>query len=114
MSEATKPDQSRRKFFGSFLTAVTGAFLFRYLWAQPEQRVDEGEAAAISLGYRQDATQVDTKAFPKRAGTQGARQFCENCALYEGDPGDRLAPCSVFQGRLVSGKGWCNAWVSRS
>jgi hypothetical protein len=82
--------------------------------AQTDEKVNEGEAAAVGLGYRQDATQVDTAAFPKRAGAQGARQFCHNCALFEGETGDAWAPCSIFQGRRVAGKGWCNAWVSRS
>jgi hypothetical protein len=117
MSEAEKPDFSRRQLCGKLLTAAFGVSLVPIcgdLWGATEQRVDENEAAAVSLGYRNDATQVDTKAFPKRAGAQGARQFCDNCALFEGEPGDRWAPCSIFQKRLVSGKGWCNAWVSRS
>jgi len=82
--------------------------------AQTGQRVEESEALAMKLGYRMEASQVDTVAFPKRSGVQGERQFCYNCALYEGEPGDREAACSIFQGRLVAGKGWCNAWVARS
>lgn len=86
----------------------------RHANAQQNQTVDEDEPAAQSLGYRHDAEQVDTQAFPKRAGAQAGRQLCRNCALFDGDPSVEWAPCSIFQGRKVSGKGWCNAWVSRS
>jgi hypothetical protein len=108
---------SRRQFCGHFATsilAVPWALLATHTLAQAGEKVDEGEPAAVGLGYRHDATQVDTAAFPKRAGAQGARQFCQNCALFEGEASDGWAPCSMFQGQLVAGTGWCNAWVSRS
>jgi hypothetical protein len=117
MSAINASRSSRRDFVRRLLTAGTSIALAPVascVLAQTGEKVEEGEAAAVGLGYRWDATQVDTKAYPKRAGAQGARQFCENCALFEGEAGDRWAPCSIFQGRLVSGKGWCNAWVSRS
>jgi hypothetical protein len=76
--------------------------------------VDEGEPLAQKLGYRRDAASVDTAAFPKRLGAQGSKQFCDNCAMFSGEPGDPDAPCSIFQNRRVTGRGWCNAWVSRS
>jgi len=79
-----------------------------------EAWVDESEPLAQKLGYRHDASEVDTAAFPKRLGAQGARQFCDNCAMFDGEPGDPDAPCSIFQNRRVAGRGWCNAWVSRS
>ena len=117
MAEGRTSRVSRRAVCKSVLTAVgtvaLGPVSLRAL-AQSEAKVDEGEAAAVALGYRHDASQVDTEAHPKRAGAQGARQFCDNCALFEGEPGDQWAPCSIFQGRKVAGKGWCNAWVSRS
>ena len=116
MTKTLKSPVTRRVFCGRLLSlAVVSAVARPHgAFAQSDDNIDEGEAAAKSLGYRHDATQVDTNAFPKRAGAQGARQFCDNCALFEGEPGDRWAPCSIFQGRNVAGKGWCNAWVSRS
>jgi hypothetical protein len=99
---------------------LSGALLLPWLvpsrtvHADTDGRVDENEPLAQSLGYRHDAAQVDSAAFPKRSGAQGARQFCDNCALFAGEPGERDAPCSIFQNRRVAGKGWCNAWVSRS
>ena len=76
--------------------------------------VAEDEALAQAMGYFKDATQVDTAKFPKRAGDEGAKQFCNNCALYAGEPDAETAPCSIFQNRPVRGAGWCNAWVAKA
>lgn len=116
MKETEKPTLSRRGFCSQLLgmTVVSAVARPGSARAQPAEKVDEEEAVAKSLGYRHDASQVDATAFPKRAMEQGAGQFCNNCALFEGEPGDLWAPCSVFQHRQVAGKGWCNAWVSRS
>jgi len=76
--------------------------------------VTEEEPLAQAMGYRKDATTVDVAKFPKRAGEAGANQFCHNCALFAGKENDTMAPCSIFQNRLVSGGGWCNAWVAKS
>lgn len=82
--------------------------------ARGNELIDENDPQAKKLGYRHDAQKVDTRAFPKRGGDRGARQFCDNCALFAGEPGDRSAACSIFNNRLVAGKGWCAAWVARS
>ena len=76
--------------------------------------VTEDEALAQAMGYKLDASAVDTAKFPKRAGDAGAAQFCYNCALYAGEADAEFAPCSIFQNRLVAGKGWCNAWVAKA
>jgi hypothetical protein len=79
-----------------------------------QDAVAESEPLAQAMGYVTDATRVDTTKFPKRAGEAGANQFCHNCALYGGEPDSESAPCSIFQNRLVTGTGWCNAWVAKS
>lgn len=79
-----------------------------------QDAVAESEPLAQAMGYVTDASKVDTAKFPKRAGEAGANQFCDNCALYAGEAGSASAPCSIFQNRLVAGKGWCNAWVAKS
>lgn len=76
--------------------------------------VTESEPLAQAMGYYTDATKVDTAKFPKRAGAEGAKQFCNNCALYAGDASSASAPCSLFQNRPVEGAGWCNAWVAKA
>jgi hypothetical protein len=77
-------------------------------------KVTEDEALAQAMGYVTDATKTDTAKFPKRAGDAGASQFCNNCSLYAGEADAEFAPCSIFQNRLVAGKGWCNAWVAKA
>ena len=81
-------------------------------FAHAADKVPEDDPTAVALGYMHDASAVDTAKWTKRAGAQGATQFCDNCALYT-DNGDGWGPCSIFQGRLVAGKGWCNAWVAK-
>lgn len=76
--------------------------------------VAEDEPLAQAMGYVVDAASVDTTKFPKRAGEEGAKQFCYNCALFAGEADAETAPCSIFQNRMVRGKGWCNAWVLKS
>jgi len=78
------------------------------------EEVAEDEPLAQAMGYVVDAGAVDTAKFPKRAGEEGAKQFCNNCALFAGEVDDETAPCSIFQNRLVRGAGWCNAWVLKS
>ncbi len=79
-----------------------------------DDNVTEDEPLAQAMGYKLDAASVDTAKFPKRAGDAGATQFCNNCALYAGEVDAEYAPCSIFQNRLVAGKGWCNAWVAKA
>jgi hypothetical protein len=79
-----------------------------------QDKVTEDEALAQAMGYVLDAAKTDTAKFPKRAGEAGAKQFCYNCALFAGEADAEFAPCSIFQNRLVAGKGWCNAWVAKT
>ena len=79
-----------------------------------QDKVTEDEALAQAMGYVLDATKTDTAKFPKRAGEAGAKQFCNNCALFAGAADAEFAPCSIFQNRPVAGAGWCNAWVMKS
>ncbi len=71
-------------------------------------RLSEDDPAASALGYRHEASQVDTAAYPRKT----AEMVCSNCALWQG--GD--APwggCSIFPGKQVAAAGWCNAWAPR-
>ena len=79
--------------------------------ATAAEKVTEDDPTALALGYLHDASKVDTAKWSKRAGSEGAKQFCHNCSLYV-DQGDGWGGCSIFQNRLVAGEGWCNAWIS--
>ena len=89
--------------------AATGAAASLGAHAQPKV-LDEKDPQAVALGYVADAARVDKKKYPKYA----AGQVCANCALYQGKPPDAAAPCTLFAGKSVAGKGWCSAWIKKA
>jgi len=107
---------NRRNFLKLGMQAGGGALALTAIPIQlvAQEEVSESEPLAQAMGYKADASTVDTAKFPKRAGDAGANQFCNNCALYAGTADDASAPCSIFQNRPVRGAGWCNAWVAKS
>lgn len=116
---------TRRDFLKfSTLTVAGAAFLGKAIapstvFAQAAKgaklpMVDEkADPTAKALGYHADATKVDTKKWAKRAGAEGAKQFCSNCLLLNGAKvtTEAAAPCSLFPNKMVASKGWCNSWV---
>jgi hypothetical protein len=111
---------SRRQFLGKaglfiFGAAPLTASISALAQAGKLKPVVESEAQAQSLGYKSDATKVDTKKFPKRAGAEGAKQFCYNCQFYQTKAADpkatKAGPCLIFGGRDVEAKAWCNSWA---
>ena len=73
-------------------------------------QLDEKDPTAQSLGYKHDATKADKAKFKQYA----AGQTCANCQFYQGKPTDAWAPCPIFAGKQVNGKGWCSAWVKKA
>ncbi len=96
----------RRVFLMS--VAACGAAVSTGARAQPKP-VDEKEPQAVAMSYVTDAKRVDAKKQPKYA----AGQLCSNCMFYQGKATDATAPCPMFAGRPVAGKGWCNAYVKK-
>jgi hypothetical protein len=76
--------------------------------AAPRTPLEEQDAAAKVLGYRQDARSVDPQAFP----TWRRGQSCSTCALVEFGTA-RLRGCTLFPGNLVASAGWCSGWQQR-
>jgi len=73
-------------------------------------QVVAGSAAlpkAMSLGYRHDTANVDTKKFPKHA----AGQKCNGCMAWLGKSSDAWAECDLMVDRLVNANGWCSSFV---
>ena len=107
---------NRRNFLKLGVTAGGSALALSAIPVRlvASDEVTEDEPLAQAMGYVKDASTVDTAKFPKRAGDEGAKQFCYNCALFAGEADAETAPCSIFQNRLVRGQGWCNAWVAKS
>lgn len=104
---------SRRRFIATSSTGLLASQIPLATADASLPELKEDEPIAMALGYKADAADVDTSRFPKRAGEQGATQFCDNCALYK-DVGNGLGTCTAIRGKLVAGKGWCNAWVPAS
>jgi len=103
---------SRRKFL---TRAAQGVALIPLLsmteevvWAAEKITLDN--PMALALGYVHDASTVDVAKFPKRAGAEGAKQFCDNCSQYKTTE-EGWGTCTIFPNLLVAGKGWCNVWV---
>lgn len=99
---------SRRVFLITAAAAV--ASLSANAKAQQPPTVSEHDRGAMALGYVNDASRADKNKFPNYA----PGQFCNNCSLYLGKEQDATAACSLFQGKLVAGKGWCSAWIKRT
>jgi hypothetical protein len=72
--------------------------------------LEESNAQAIAMGYKNDTTKVDQAKFPKHA----AAQNCSTCQLFQGKGKDSLGGCPIFPGKQVSATGWCSAWVKKA
>ncbi|MCU0975986.1 MAG: high-potential iron-sulfur protein [Steroidobacteraceae bacterium] len=72
--------------------------------------LEESDPAAVALGYRHDAAQVDTAKHPRFS----AGQNCANCVQFRGQPGEAWAGCNLFPGRAVNAAGWCNGYAPKA
>jgi High potential iron-sulfur protein len=71
----------------------------------------ESQAQARNLGYRADAAMVDRASFPRYA----PGQTCASCQMFRPRPGaSDTGPCAIFPGKLVSGRGWCDAYIGKA
>jgi hypothetical protein len=72
--------------------------------------VAESDAQATTLGFKLDATTVDTKKFASYA----PGQKCGSCALFQGKAGDEKGACPIFAGKNVYAKSWCSAYAKKA
>lgn len=70
----------------------------------------EADPQAVALGYKADNTKVDKAKYPQHAATQ----MCNGCNFFQGKPTDAMAPCQLFAGKQVAGKGWCSAYAKKA
>jgi hypothetical protein len=77
------------------------------------KKLDENDPVAKALGYSHDASKVDVAKYPKRAGAEGQKQFCHNCAQFNAGA-DAWGKCNIFPQGMVNKDGWCNSWVQKS
>jgi High potential iron-sulfur protein len=71
--------------------------------------LDPGDPTAKALGFVNDASKVDAKAYP----TFKPGQKCGTCAQYQGKTGDATAACTIFAGKSVPQGGWCQVWAQK-
>ena len=110
---------NRRNFIVSCLAGVGAAALAPLkTWALEKKEILAlDNPTAKALGYIHDASKVDVKKFPKRAGEEGKTQFCNNCMLAQGETvavegqEGKWIGCQLFQKKLVAEKGWCSSWT---
>ena len=103
------PSASRRRFFRITAVGLAAAPLASALMSGVAHAVDtvkESDPTAKALGYAVDAT--------KAAKRTDKTATCANCSLFTGKAGAADGPCAIFQGNLVSAKGWCTAWVKKA
>lgn len=100
---------SRRTFLITSLGAASALALSRQALADAP-KVAESDPTAQVLGYKEDATKVDKAKYARYV----AGQRCDNCSFYQGKTTDAYAPCPMFGGKQVSGKGWCNAYNKKA
>jgi hypothetical protein len=100
---------SRRSFLITSLGVASSLALSREAFADAP-KVAESDPTAQALGYKNDASQVDKAKYAKYA----AGQMCSNCQFFQGKPTDAFAPCPMFGGKQVAGKGWCSAYTKKA
>ncbi|QCP47842.1 High potential iron-sulfur protein [Trinickia violacea] len=101
---------SRRTFLITSIGVASTLALSRQAAFADAPKVTEADPTAQALGYKEDATKVDKAKWAKYA----AGQDCGNCSFYQGKAGDAWAPCPMFGGKQVSGKGWCSAYNKKA
>ncbi len=120
MSEPKCNNISRRNFLAKAALAVPITSASQLIFSQKafaaDEMVSEKDPTAKALGFATDASKVDIKKFPKRAGAEGAKQFCWSCALYQAKDtknpkADATAPCLILSGKKVKQTSWCNSWA---
>ena len=70
----------------------------------------ETDPMSQALGYREDASKIDTKKYP------GYKygDVCASCKLFQGKAGEPWGACQVIPGKDVNAKGWCSAMQKKA
>lgn len=89
---------------GAAAALLAGALPASRTCAADAPEVSEDDPTAKGLKYVADATKSERK---------DMSAFCDNCRYFKGAAGAAKAPCDLFGGRAVNGKGWCSAWMKK-
>jgi len=104
-------ETSRRQFLNYATGLAVSTAGMSNLAFSSEKKLSPNDPTAVALQYVEEASQAARVA---KMGITADKQFCYNCALYQGLKTDELAPCIIFQNKIVVGGGWCAAWVPKS
>ena len=102
--------RTRRSFVLHVLAAGSLVAITRSPAYAVAPKLEESDAQAVALGYKQDTTKVDSKKYPNHVNSQS----CANCQLFQGKAGDAAGGCPLFAGKEVSAAGWCSAWAKKA
>lgn len=72
-------------------------------------KLDEKDPQAIAYDYVADNSRVNVKKYPAFK----KNQTCGNCVYVQGREGF-WRPCTIFPGKIVFHKGWCNVWALKT
>ncbi|MGF6758174.1 hypothetical protein P3T16_005595 [Paraburkholderia sp. GAS42] len=100
---------SRRSFMLTTSVFASSLVLSRSALAGAEP-VSDSDATAQALGYKADATKVDTVKYPKYQ----TGQACVNCQYFQGKAGDAAGPCQIYNGKEVNATGWCSVYTRKA
>jgi len=73
-----------------------------------QAKVTESDPTAKALGYKADASKVDTAKYKQFV--KGST--CATCNFYVAK-GAAEGTCTALGGRLVASKGWCTAYIKK-
>jgi hypothetical protein len=104
-----KENIGRRKFVLAAVAAAPAALVLRSAGAAELPHAAETDAAAAALGYKLDATTVDTAKYKQyKAGA-----VCSGCRYFQGKAGDQFGPCTILPGKAVHASGWCSVFAAK-
>ncbi len=99
---------TRRQFVLTTIPAAAVVIASARMATAEVVRLEETDPVALALGYKHDASKVDTKKFPAFV----AGRNCAGCQLFQGTAA--WGACAAVSGKLVSANGWCAAWVKKA
>jgi High potential iron-sulfur protein len=109
------PDSSRRSFLATAAVAASAALVGlgpRSARAAGENlpHLSTSDPLAKSLGYQDDAKNVDKSKFP----TYKAGERCAVCRFFQGTSSSGYGGCQIFAGYSVNADGWCASFNAKS
>lgn len=101
---------NRRSFAIQSILGTAGLVAVNMTHAQAPMLL-ESSSQAKTLGYKADASKVDSVNFPKYS----SGQKCAACQMFKAqESGVAPGACAIFPGKLVSGEGWCDAFTKKA